>query len=322
MTGEMIRAYAELEGLDPVGIPAELVQIATELRADNVTLFRDRQGAARLAVIVEVQQHIDPDKRRTWPSYVTTTRARHNCPTLLLVLAMDPKVASWARASIAIGHPGFCLKPIVISKKEILSLCSPELARRIPQLAVLRGIAQGTAKGAASAIAAVQKLPDHYRQFYVDLILSRLPVAEQQSLEDQMRATRCVENGYVYRSNLALRNFARGMRVAVQTTAMKLARLKLGKLSSAERTCIRRVVDEHQLSALVLELAQAKTPEEVRAVIKAASARALAATPSPAAVGRSSSKRASRAAQPANRSRPSTKEITARTARERVRDFG
>jgi hypothetical protein len=112
------------------------------------------------------------------------------------------------------------------------------------------------------------------------------------------------------------------MRVAVQTTAMKLARLKLGKLSSAERTCIRRVVDEHQLSALVLELAQANTPEEVRAVIKAASARALAVTPSPAAVGRSSSKRASRAAQPANRSRPRTKEITARTARERVRDLG
>ena len=84
-----------------------------------MVLFRDKSGAACLAIIVEVQQDIDPDKSLTWPLYVAAVRERHQCPTYLLVFAMKPRTAEWAKASIELGHPGFQLRPLVITHRDV-----------------------------------------------------------------------------------------------------------------------------------------------------------------------------------------------------------
>ncbi|XXY23764.1 hypothetical protein WME88_44120 [Sorangium sp. So ce216] len=45
-------------------------------------------------------------KPYVWPVYVTQTRARHRCPTRLLVVTIDAGVARWCSRPIETGHPG------------------------------------------------------------------------------------------------------------------------------------------------------------------------------------------------------------------------
>src|SRR5919197_1659900 len=84
----------------------------TEYRADVVIVLATPDPV--MAVIVEVQRSTDKDKRRTWPLYLTTLRARLRCPAVLLVVCPDAGVATWCAKSIPIGHPGWDLKPLVL----------------------------------------------------------------------------------------------------------------------------------------------------------------------------------------------------------------
>ena len=82
-----------------------LDQVApTELRADLV-LELGSPDAPSLAVVVEVQRQVDPDKPYSWPAYLTTYRARRRCDTMVLVLTKSLEVAAWARRAVRLG-PG------------------------------------------------------------------------------------------------------------------------------------------------------------------------------------------------------------------------
>ena len=102
--------------------------VSTEYRADSVVELRDHNNAIVAAVIVEVQLGIDPDKRASWPVYVTALRAKLTCPVILLVLTRDRAVARWARRPIELGHPGFRLEPVVIDFEDLPRITDPDHA--------------------------------------------------------------------------------------------------------------------------------------------------------------------------------------------------
>ncbi|WP_433929450.1 hypothetical protein [Sorangium cellulosum] len=65
-------------------------------RADGiVVLLVGEQQRPAMAIVVEVQLGVDPDKPYAWPVYVTQTRARHRCPTRLLVVTIEPAMVRW-----------------------------------------------------------------------------------------------------------------------------------------------------------------------------------------------------------------------------------
>ena len=60
--------------------PADLTEIQpAEYRADIVVILFYNGNPVRV-VIVEVQLAADPQKRLSWPAYVTVARAAHGCP--------------------------------------------------------------------------------------------------------------------------------------------------------------------------------------------------------------------------------------------------
>lgn len=74
-------------------VPGDATVLApTAYHADAVVAFH-RGGERILAVVVEVQLRPDPDKRWSWPVYVTSLRARLHRPTLLLVVCPDARTA-------------------------------------------------------------------------------------------------------------------------------------------------------------------------------------------------------------------------------------
>jgi hypothetical protein len=102
--------------------PGDLTDLVpTEFRADTVVELYDgippagtRKAKPVQAVVLEVQLGTDDRKRYSWPVYLSTLRARHECPTTLLVVCPTADAAAWCRKPIALGHPDWVLTPLVL----------------------------------------------------------------------------------------------------------------------------------------------------------------------------------------------------------------
>jgi hypothetical protein len=275
--GELARALARLCGVVVDGARIEIGSIdlsqvvPTEYRADAVTVFRDDE-IARGAIIIEVQLQPDPDKWRSWPVYVSGLRAVLHCPVYLLIIAPDPAVARWARTPIELGHPGFQLMPLVISFDELPRVTDPYQAEQIPELAVLSVLAHPELEVAGAAVHAIQGLPEDRARLYWDLMLTALPGAVRRSLEKMMI------KGYVYQSEFARKYYgegfekgqAEGLEKGLQEAALELVRAKLPDLSADDEAAVRALHDEATLRALIGALVRAMTPDETRAILRAA----------------------------------------------------
>ena len=247
----------------------DLSQVAsTEYRADAVVVLRDRADVAVAAVVVEVQLSIDADKRRSWPQYLTALDARHACPTVLLVVAPDARVARWARAPIPLGHPGFSLVPIVVGFDDVPRRGAGEGGRHLPELDVLAAMAHPELEVAINAIAALAGLPEDRARLYLDVILMALSPSDREILEARMQ-------GYEYQSDFARKYYYQGpeegREQGLRTAAVALLRAKLGDATQADQPVIEALHDGAALTELIGALARATGAVEVRAALAAAS---------------------------------------------------
>jgi hypothetical protein len=193
---------------------AELTRVVPDqFFADAATLHYGPDGEPEFGTITEVQRDPDPDKRRAWPVYLAVQRAQHDCPVWLLVVAPDPAVARWAAEPIALGHPGFVLKPLVLGPASTPLVTEPERARASPELAVLSAMMHGRGKrGAEVALAAFEGIKANYLgrdddrlRVYQDLIDSCLGELARQALEAIMAS-----GNYEYQGPFAKRYVAEG----------------------------------------------------------------------------------------------------------------
>ena len=159
----------------------ELVPV--EYRADAVVVFAD--PAPVLGVIVESQGQPDQRKPFAWPVYVTTARARHECPFILLVLTSDPATERWAAQPIHIGG-GMVHQPYVIGPGGTPKITDRSHAAREPQLGLLSVMIHGQGNVelavaiAVAVSAAIEGFPDDQRQVYFGLIESALSPAARE----------------------------------------------------------------------------------------------------------------------------------------------
>ncbi len=187
---------------------ADLTEIQpAEYRADVVVLLLDGGTPVRV-VIVEVQLAADPQKRLSWPAYVTVARAVHGCPAALLVVAPDPAVAGWCAEPIETGVPGFVLRPPVLRRTAVPVVTDLEEAARSPELGVLSAMSHGeTGQGAtiaAAVLPALRGLDDDRVRLYHDLVYNSLNAAARRALETMMI------KGYEYQSDFAKKYVAQG----------------------------------------------------------------------------------------------------------------
>ncbi|MFF4773792.1 hypothetical protein ACFY05_13120 [Microtetraspora fusca] len=166
-----------------------------ELRADSVVvLTRERPDALPmpvLAIVVEVQRSPDPDKRWSWPMYLVSLRTRMKCPSVLLVICPDLKVAHWSRQPIGLGHPGLVLSPLVAGPTDVPVIVNPLEAADDPELAVLSVITHATAPEGPdilnALLTAVHKLDPERGALYADMVRAALPDKIWEHLENLMQ---------------------------------------------------------------------------------------------------------------------------------------
>jgi hypothetical protein len=163
--------------------------LPAESRADLVVLLL--HGKPVLAVVLEVQLSRDPDKKYSWPVYLSSLRARLRCPTELLVVAPHKAVARWCAQPIAVGSSGFTLRPWVLGPEAIPVVTDERLAREDPELAVLSVIAHGKSQ-AGPAIAqvvlkATRQLEGERAMLYLELTQRSLSQAARSAFEALMQ---------------------------------------------------------------------------------------------------------------------------------------
>lgn len=169
--------------------PGDLRELVPPERHVDVVVLLHRDTPV-LAILVEVQASQDPDKLFTWPFYQTAVRARHRCPTCLLVYALDDRVARWADAPIDTGQPNSSFRPLVIDDDDFPRVTSVEEAHRGPHRAILSALVHAAEPGAERiAHAAMQgavDLGESERSMWLELIAVALNEASRKALEKMM----------------------------------------------------------------------------------------------------------------------------------------
>ncbi|WP_242515179.1 hypothetical protein [Sorangium cellulosum] len=138
-------------------------------------------------VVLEVQRDVDPDKKFSWPMYVTGVRARRRCATVVLVVAPDAGVAAWAAESIDLGLGVGSIKPLVLGPAVVPEITDPAVAEKETELAVLSAVAHGNGPNGLivlqAALAALGRLDQEHAMVYFQLIWDGLREPMQQALE-------------------------------------------------------------------------------------------------------------------------------------------
>lgn len=252
--------------------------VSIPYRADAVIALHDQDHNLVSAVVVEVQLGIDKDKPYTWPLYLTALRAQLRRPVRLLVLTHRRSVARWARAKIALGHPGFELQPVVVSFKDVPRIIDPSSASKLPELAVLSAMAHPQLDVSTAAIHALTDLPADQQKLYLDIILSNMPETVRTLLEARMK-------GYVYQSEFARRYVGEGRsegRVegriegrieGLRDAALMVARAKRTPVTDDDRAAIAALNNEVALTALIDVLLAAHDASDVRIALEAVAGR-------------------------------------------------
>jgi hypothetical protein len=234
-----------------------------EYRADLVIALRNNDSTPVLVVIVEVQLGHDPDKRFSWPEYLTGAHARFRCQASLLVVAPDPAIATFCAAPIDIGPPGWVLHPRVLTRATVPVVIDPREASRRPELSVLSAMAHGDSEiGAAIAMAALPALgglDEERARFYGDLVYSSMNEAARKALEAKMK-------GYQYQSDFAKKYVAEGKTEGIAGAVLTVLRARGFEVPEAVRDRILACTDlaklEHWLKQAAVRTALSEILDE------------------------------------------------------------
>ncbi len=212
-------------------------------------------------VVVEAQLDRDADKPFSWPLYTWALRAKHRCPTCLLVVAPDEKIASWAAQPIEGGQPRSPFVPLVLGPGGVPVVTEPELARQAPELAVLSAMAHGggedALKVALAAIAAANGLDDERAKLYCDLVYVAVSAAVRRKLEELMES-----GSYEYQSPFAKRWLAEGKVEGKAESLLKILAARGLAVSEEQKTTIMTCSDLPTLDRWIEQVIKAESTDQ------------------------------------------------------------
>jgi hypothetical protein len=161
--------------------------IPVEFRADLVLELLDETGAPVLLIVLELQRDEDPDKKYSWPVYVTVVRAKKRCQAIVLVVAPDEKVAAWAAETIDVGLGLTTVQPLVLGPAVVPQVTDPAEAEKETELAILSAVAHGNGPNGlavvTAALTALGRLDQEHAAVYFQIIYNALREPMRRALE-------------------------------------------------------------------------------------------------------------------------------------------
>lgn len=233
----------------------------TEYRADTVVILGEPKRPD-LAIVVENQLRPDPRKRFVWPVYLSTLRARRECPVTLLVLCPDKATSAWCRTPIETGHEGWALRPWVLNLAEAPAITDVEKARALPELAILCTPANADGphrREVLTAFAEALEVTDRDRgSKYHDYVRSKLSDAARDCLEEIMQA-----DVYEWQSDFAHKHIAEGKAKGEAKSILRALELRGLTVDDESRKRITSCTDLEQLDVWFSRAMSARTVDEI-----------------------------------------------------------
>jgi hypothetical protein len=250
-----------------------------EFRADLVLEVLDDRGEFVLAIVLESQREIKERKKYSWPVYVAVCRAERECPTILMVVAVDEDVAAWAARSIDLGFGKGDIKPVVLGPETIPEITDKQVAREEVALALLSGMAHGNRTNGELVIRAtfegIKLLDRELAMVYFQILWNVLRGPMQQALMGlvmEQRVDRGLDSFFDEVVNVARRVIlidaeAKGRREGeVKTVREKILRVADRRglvLSDEQQAWIRDCNDRVTLDRWFDNVVDAKTADEL-----------------------------------------------------------
>jgi hypothetical protein len=177
-------AYTAVSVAEPIA--DQLIPV--EFRADLVLQLRDQSSKLVLSIVLELQRNKDSRKKYSWPVYVAVLRAKTECDTILLVVAPDAEVATWAAETIDLGLGQNNHKPLVLGPMIVPEVTDPAEAEREVELAVLSAAVHGNGRNGLEvvlvAFAALGRLDKEHATAYFWMFYKVL----REPIRDALRA--------------------------------------------------------------------------------------------------------------------------------------
>ncbi|QFG25166.1 hypothetical protein [Actinomadura sp. WMMB 499] len=275
VVAQLLRAVCPVELPDDVlirSISEEFTQIApTAYRADNVVeVCEGGSSKPSIAIIAETQRDVDDGKRYSWPLYLTALHGKARCPCYLIVLCPRRTVADWARKSIAIGHPGFALAPLVIGPGTGPLVTTTAQAAQAPELAIVATLANVASHDrdameiTHAALATLENAGHENADMYTDMVLAGLSKAARSILEELV-TTGTAE--YKFKSDFVLRNQAIGeMRGEVRGEAKSVLKILAARgvtVSDEVRERVLACEDEERLDVWLMRAGSVESADDL-----------------------------------------------------------
>jgi hypothetical protein len=170
--------------------------------------------------------------------------------------------AAWAAEPIAIGHPGFVLRPLVLGPDLMPAIKDVAEAIAVPELAVLSGIAHGTDKAVRNAtftaLAAFAAQDMDLATLYADVILAELPRALRKTAEEELRA-KTIEYG----SDFARSYHAKGKAEGEAEAVLAVLATRGVEVTPDQESRIKRCTDLDQLGRWLRRAVTAESADQV-----------------------------------------------------------
>ncbi len=119
--------------------------------------------------------------------YLVVERSRKRCPALVLVVAPDAEVATWAAENIDLGLGLSNVKPLVLGPAVVPEVTEQPMADVEPELAVLSAVAHGNGRNGLAvveaALTALGRLDQEHAAVYFHIIYQALREPMRRALE-------------------------------------------------------------------------------------------------------------------------------------------
>ncbi|MFG1704584.1 hypothetical protein ACFLIM_15440 [Nonomuraea sp. M3C6] len=243
--------------------PSDLIDIPSFDREIDPFFAVGRRRERVHGVIVEIQQSLCEEDRQGWARRAAALWLRLNRPVLLLVLAPDPQIASWAAQPIVTSLPGYVLHPLVIGLDQVEAISDPSQAADCLELAVISVMAHGTDRTVIETfLSALSKVDeDHGAQYYeYAYLLSSIEV--RQVMEEIMSS-----DAWPVHSPFAREHFTKGRAAGLSEgkarAVLAVLRARGVAITDDALTAITSCADQEQLDEWAHRAATALTIDEL-----------------------------------------------------------
>ncbi|MEO5726656.1 MAG: hypothetical protein ABI134_28535 [Byssovorax sp.] len=239
--------------------------IPVEFRADLVLELLNENGARVLLIVLEMQRDQDPDKKYSWPVYITAARAKKRCPAIVLVVAPDAAVAAWAAESIDVGLGFTTVQPLVLGPAIVPEVTDADEAAKETELAILSAAVHGNGPNGLAvvlaALGALGRLDQEHAAVYFQIIYDALREPMQRAME--ALAMEWQTDGKATFPPFAQRIFERGKLEGLRDALLRLAARAGIALTEDDRARIHACTDTATLDRWVENVLGAKTAADV-----------------------------------------------------------